>query len=428
MSESFEVSRQLPDSYAADTESVIVIPGEVLPAQGWGVFRYKEYSDLGEGSVSIETMESVWPEEAPAHAEAERLNDEEGVVTHADDDPDSWVERLTRFDVARVALGGISFAVKGVYKKVGGDMGEDQAGAPETIEAYLADRKEWLVDAVELMTGSREGDPREVFPAPPEVRAEAPDPGLDDEQEVALREIASRFGLGGEVDVPSAAEVEIFEGGKPWKVKAEMEIANPNSIRIYAGSPNRRTGADEGGYGSGTECEMVRRLAELDPDFVPLEEDVVVPFGYKVEEGFEVVAAPTGQLKQIGTRKEQPVYLLQVDREDFVNDQGESKYRNQPDGAALMGIVSNILRAQGQDTESIGLLTSSTYASRAIDVVRAGLRDGRVFRVGMYGRRTLADVKGEPVAAPTDLRQIPGELHVIAEKLAALEEEYQASR
>lgn len=308
----------------------------------------------------------------------------------------------------------------------------------ESVEAYILERREWLGDAVEVMGESRDRDPREVFPAPPEVRAEASEVSLPPQQEVGLREVASRFGLGGEIDIPAAADVEIVEGGKPWKVEAEAAIAGTGSIRIYAGSPNRRIGADESAYmqqklepadvAAVTEYDVVRQLAELDPDFVPLEQDVVLPYGYKVEEGFGVVDEPTGQLTQIGTVHGQPVYHLRVDREDYTNEQGKAKYRNQPDGAALMGIVSGILTAQGRDTESVGLLTSSTYASRAIDVVRAGLRDGRVFRVGMYGRRTLADVKGEPVAAPTDLKQIPGELHVIAEKLAALEEEYQASR
>jgi hypothetical protein len=138
---------------------------------------------------------------------------------------------------------------------------------------------------------------------------------------------------------------------------------------------------------------------------------------------FELIEQKTGQLTQIGTENGAPVYMIRVDREDFVNEQGESKYR-QPDSAALLGIMDQILSAQGQTEQSLGLITSNTYASRALDVVRAGLSSGRNYFVGMYGRQTLATIKGEEVSAPTAINQIPGELHVIAGKLMQLTEEY----
>ena len=314
---------------------------------------------------------------------------------------------------------------------------------PETLEQYIATREQWLADAAVMLTGNPEADPYTTFPSPTQVRAEAPDPGLDTEQEAAVREIAGRFGVGGEADVPAFADISILEGGKPWKVEAEAKLAT--GVRIYAGSPNVRIGADEAAYvqaklldingaAAVTQYDMVQQIAELDPRFVPLKKEIIVPFGYKVQEGFEVTQKPTGQLKKIGvTRKEyepgkfvdEPVYLLSVDRENYIDEEGQPKYR-QPDGAALMGIIADVFH---DDPEaSIGLLTGNTYASRAIDALRAGLQRGREFYVGMYGRQTLADVKGETVAQPTEINQIPGELHVIASKLAKLKAEHQASQ
>jgi hypothetical protein len=44
----------------------------------------------------------------------------------------------------------------------------------------------------------------------------------------------------------------------------------------------------------------------------------------------------------------------------------------------------------------------------------------------MYGRQTLADVKGIAVTEPTEIRQIPSELHTAYSKLLLLEQELAA--
>jgi hypothetical protein len=317
-------------------------------------------------------------------------------------------------------------------------MSEYTYGNPEeSVEQYITTRSAWLEEAVKIAGAPEGSSPVEVFAAPTSVRADAPAPGYTTEQEEAIREIAGRFGIGGEADVPAIADVEIIEGGKPWKVEAEALIANPQGVRIYAGSSKRRIGADEAAYvqnklansedaAATIEYDMVRQIAEMQPGFIPLEKDVVWPFGYKVEPGHAVVREKTGQLRQIGTQDDQPVVLLRVDREDYVDEQGADKYRNQPDSLALMSIVDSVYNTQGYGNQSIGLLTSNTYASRAVDIVRAGLKSGSDFRVGMYGRQTIAEVQDKPTAEPTSINQIPGELHVIAKKLALLAEESQS--
>ncbi|HEY5442551.1 MAG TPA: hypothetical protein VIJ68_03365, partial [Candidatus Saccharimonadales bacterium] len=84
----------------------------------------------------------------------------------------------------------------------------------QNIEAYLDERREWMGDAVEIYAGDRDRnhDPLDVFPEPLAVRGEAPDPGLTPGQENVLREVAGRFGIGGEADVVSSADYQINEG------------------------------------------------------------------------------------------------------------------------------------------------------------------------------------------------------------------------
>jgi hypothetical protein len=305
----------------------------------------------------------------------------------------------------------------------------------EDTENYLTQRLDWLRDGVEVVTGSREGDPITVFPEPTQPRAAAEDPGFGATQEIKLREIAGRFGIGGEVDVRSAADVELVEGGKPWKVEAETAIAGSGSL-VYTGSPDRALGDDEiaylgAKYGFGpidmprTEYDMARQIASRQPGFEPLPEDYVLSFGYALTPDHELTNERTGQLVQIGytdASHQEMVYCLRVDREDYQDDDGNAKFRYRPDSAALMNFVADVMDAYGNETASVGMLTSSTYASRAVDAVRAGASRSRRFSVGMYGRQTLADTKGEPLAEPTAINQIPGELRVMAEKLAALEQ------
>lgn len=317
-------------------------------------------------------------------------------------------------------------------------MTHETKNPQDNIEAFIDERKSWLDEAARIV-GGEGATPSEVFSPPTEVRADASE--LDDlsaETEAQLREIAGRFGLGGEQDIMTGADVDIIEGGKPWKVLAESAISSPTKLKVFAGSPYRKIGTDEAEfmqekYGDTvgeitTEYDMIRLIAgELD-GFTPLDKEEVLPFGYDIDNEFAVSQESTGQLVRIGTM-DQPgggvtdVVVLRIDRDEYIDEAGDSKYRNQPNSAQVMGIISDVLTAVGDEESAIGMVTSSTYPSRAIDAVRVGRQHERDFRTGMYGRQTLADVKGEPVAKPTELKQIPGELHVLAVKLEELTEE-----
>ena len=295
----------------------------------------------------------------------------------------------------------------------------------QSIEQYVADRKAWLQEGLEILG-------LDVYPEPTEVRADGEDLGLSADQEIAFREVAGRFGLGGEVDVVSGARHQIIEGGKPWKIEAEAAIADKAETVIYAGSPHRIIGQDERDYlttkygaelpDQVSEYYAAVMIATNQKDFV-ISESSVLPFGYDIDNGHTLVQEQTGQLVQMGTQNGRPVLALRVDREDYEDEEGNKKYRNQPDSAALMGFIADVLSATGDDVSSVGLNTSNTYASRAIDAVRAGLSRGRVFEVGMYGRETLAEIQGKPATEPTAINQIPGELHAMSAKLSALQAE-----
>lgn len=308
----------------------------------------------------------------------------------------------------------------------------------QNVEAYLSERATWMADAVEILTGNREGDPLVVFPAATEVRDDGLALDLSDEQENALREVAGRFGIGGEADVKSGAEHQILEGGKPWKIEAEAVIAEGAKTILFAGSPYRKIGQDEADYlrsklpedvePAQDEFAMARQLAERQEGFVGLDADEILPLGYDISNNHSLVNETTGQLVRIGKIGETDVIMLRVDRENYIDKAEEdpnkrNKYRNQPDSAALLRIVSNVLAASGDETSSIGINSSTTYASRAVDTIRAGLTNGREFKVGMYGRQTLADVRGLPVAEPSHINQIPGELHEMYSKLLLLKGE-----
>lgn len=331
-------------------------------------------------------------------------------------------------------------------------IGEANQGQEATLqtEAYIAERQRWIGDAVELLTGDRSTEPTQVLQAPMtgpnEARADQAGLELSVEQELSLREIAGRFGVGGEQDIKSNTDQEILEGGLPWKVEAEAinvlvrnrdteTIAHSPKTIIFSGSPFRKLGATEISYlelkfgtAGTTEFDMVRQVAEAQEGFEPSEQDEVLPFGYDIQNNHELKDEATGQLIKIGSIDGTSVVLLRIDRENYTNDEGEPKYRNQPDSAALMGFISGVLTACGDETSSVGFNTSTTYASRAIDTVRAGLKVGRSFNFGMYGRQTLAEVKGGAVAEPTSIHQIPGELRVMHDKLQQLAAELQASQ
>jgi hypothetical protein len=135
-----------------------------------------------------------------------------------------------------------------------------------------------------------------------------------------------------------------------------------------------------------------------------------------------MVNEATGQLVHVGeTSRGQAVQILRVDREIY-EERGESKYRFQPDSAALMGFVADAMEAQDQEG-GVALVTGNTYASRQYDAIRAGVSRGREFGVAMYGRATIAAVRGIDMLPDSPLNQLPDDLRSTYEKLRLLQAE-----
>lgn len=324
---------------------------------------------------------------------------------------------------------------------------------PLSNEAYLQQGQQWLREAVEAVTGNPDDDPRTVFPTATEVREDTPPVRLEPEAEGAFRAAAANFGIGGEENVLSGARVEVLEGGKLLtKVRAEQMIAHADTV-IYAGTPERPLGKDERAYIESrmrqqgisgvpipqNEHEGMAALAMLDDDFHALPQPEIINAGYEIEsrQSLRATNQPTGQLARIGTSGSKDVYHLRVDRQylETTNAQGKQEFV-QPDAAALMGFVADALPAMGLDSESsIGVLTSNTYASRAIAVRRAGVEANRSnhFSVGMYGRATLGEAQREaglpaaPVNVPTT-GHVAGELNTIRDELDLLHAALQKQR
>ena len=308
------------------------------------------------------------------------------------------------------------------------------------VEAYINERRVWIGDAVELLSGDRESAIEDVLPLPTkhigEVRQDTPKLDLSPEKELGLREIAGRFGLGASEDVTMEQQgltpgyMDLKEAGLVWKVAAEADLPNPGaSTIIYVGSthvlskPDELTfqteilGVDPTAIVEGqTQYDAAKIVAAQQEGFKPLEEPEVLPFGYEVAAGNAFTTEPTRQLLRIGTQDGKDVLLLRIDQVNF--EDGSFKFR--PDAATQMRLVSEYLTAKGDTEKAIGMSTSTTYASRVIDTVRAGLLQHRQFGVAMYGRKTLAKVKQTTVAEPTSIDQIPSELGVMGENLDKL--------
>ncbi|MCX6729051.1 MAG: hypothetical protein NTV95_00165 [Candidatus Saccharibacteria bacterium] len=293
---------------------------------------------------------------------------------------------------------------------------------------YVEEGQGWIKEVVTVINGDLpEGDIIEHLPKTTERRADAEDLDLTQEQEEKVREIARRLGIGSEQDILSSAKIVVLEGGKPWKVASELEISDDAEVLIFAGSPNRKLGTDEHEYMAAqkggsvedeTEYDMVRRIAQNAEGFVPLEEDIILPFGYDISEDHKITETPTGQFVEIGSINGAPVVILRVDRENLP----DGKYRYQPDSLQLLNVVAGVRAAAGDQTSSIGLLTSTTYPSRAVAALEAGLKLDRDFTVGMYGRSTLAEIQGKPASDPPSIGHILGELRVMWENLQSLQD------
>lgn len=293
------------------------------------------------------------------------------------------------------------------------------------------------LETLAVVIGGEGATVESVFPEPPEVRKDAPEPDWNEEQITAAREVAHEFGFGAEQNVPTGLEggAFILEGGLAWKIAAELEVIadedDPAAV-IFAGSPNRKLRDDEKDFlrekygtdlGEGaTEYGLASFMADM---YATTRDERDLGVGYDVAEGSKAITTQgeAGQLLSVGRHGARTdVALIRVDREYYTNEAGERKY-NQPDSAALMGFVADALTAHGDKDTPVGLVSGHTYASRVPDADRASLHHGRKFAVGMYGRQTMADVKGEDIKPDSPLNQLPGDLFMMHFKLQALKAE-----
>lgn len=312
----------------------------------------------------------------------------------------------------------------------------------EQAEQYITATSRVLNMAAEIVAPDSSLTPQDVFEAPTERRDDAPGLQLSTDQEEQLRGIASELGFGRTTDKSAELAglgdgyVAIIEGGQAHKVKAQVELSNTAGTLIFSATPNRKISKDVERESSArilgidvsevgdTEYEVVRQLAESLPGFAPLAEgEQALPFSYDIFHDFQVGTEKSGQFIQIGTQDSRPVVLLRIDK-DTSEDARKRNDRKQPGSAAVMNIVSTALSLAGDTETPIGFLTSSTYeASRTIDAFRSGLSTQRQTEVVSYGTARLAEVKGEDIAAPGPINQLPGELHKIAVQLTRLQQE-----
>jgi len=83
-----------------------------------------------------------------------------------------------------------------------------------------------------------------------------------------------------------------------------------------------------------------------------------------------------------------------------------------------MTFMGEVLNRHGDTDTPVAMITSSTYASRVPDALRAGLQNGRQYAVGMYGRRTLLEEAQAPNAPKeTPLNHMPGDLRMLHDRM-----------
>jgi hypothetical protein len=327
-----------------------------------------------------------------------------------------------------------------------------KSGAEQHDHEILERSKRALTTAVEIVAGNRDADPLTTFPAPNERRADDAGLELTEEQELSLRQAAAEVGFGREQNL-SLSEIGlqgahvIIEGGQGHKIKAELlsvveDISSEPKSFTIAVSPNRKPDETEAqitakvlGFkkdgtteespeydvsmvGS-TEYEIGMQVIQQIPGFQALEQGETLPFSYDIDNGFTTGTDLSGQLNLVGHIGEAPVRFLRIDREDYVDEDGQPKYRNQPGTADVITIVDKSIESKDAP---LGYITSGTYqGSREVDATRAALTTGRVVGVGTYGTVKLAEVKHEQSPAPAPINQLPGEFHKLSQQVAKLE-------
>jgi hypothetical protein len=293
----------------------------------------------------------------------------------------------------------------------------------------------------------------EVFPSPQEVRTQAK--ALSSEQMQRLRSPARLVGIGRkETILPSGLLLPgpyraKLEGGLVWKMAGEAVAAcgDPGAIevtfcasphvkstaaeianlaKLYDAHPGERVGPDTFVPTQYGEAEFLARQL---PGF--REQETVHPFGYDVTNGYARNAEP-GALRtlgfaQDGERQRKPVRLFAIERENYERADGTMGYRNQPDTADVMGLLSDANNGIDGDTQTpAAFFTTPTYPSRELGVARASMLHGRLMVTPTVGADGIAQMKGEEPPATAEaaldklINQVPGEFYVMAEQAGRL--------
>ena len=326
--------------------------------------------------------------------------------------------------------------------------------------AVIAEQAREQIDQIEqtaIKIGGEDAELDDVFPHPPDDRDTAPDPGWDERQEAEGRALGEALGYAAEKNVPSGVRRAVLklEGGKVWKMESEAEaIADEEDVEavVVSGSPYRLIGEDEKAHKVAQfEEQLPKDMSDKERDeevaeyammlegeeFTEYDEAIEIaqgmveslvgdtlPYGYEVSEGNPLVHEATGQFVRWGKNSDgKDVVTMRVDQGV---DEETGKPKNRPNPMRRMGIISDILTAQGDTTTPVVFMTSNAYASRKVDALRAGLGNDRQYGVAMYGRETLARVKGEPIQPGARLNQLPGDIRQTHDKLRQLLTEIQS--
>jgi hypothetical protein len=322
----------------------------------------------------------------------------------------------------------------------------------EYAEQVLADTEATLQAAVAIVSPENpEADPQVVFPKPNvPVRAEGEKPkGLTEEQKERLFAEAENLGFGRPESVllseaGLSGAVAIIEGGQPHKMMAEALVvtedpgANVHSLMLTASAQRKVESESEiasathlfGGDQTGkTEYDMALQVLHKLPAFrEPFEGSEVrgpLNFSYDIHNNFEVSEEVSGQLVRVGsigpTTLSPHVHLLRVDREDYLDENNQPKYRNQPNTSDLIRLADAALRLGGNRDTPIAFVTSGVYRpSRAVLAAIAGLELGGRRHVGLatYGNDLVNEVRDTNLPPP--IKQLPGELQYMAEMAVEL--------
>jgi hypothetical protein len=320
--------------------------------------------------------------------------------------------------------------IVGVYMSVLYEQGQ----RPEAYAEQVFKQADAVLSAaVEIVYPGTNKDPLEAFPSPEEVRANSPPFDLTQNQNMRLVEVAHQLGFGSRENVTLSEQRfigahVIIEGGQPHKMAAEAQMtvedldAKPLTI-FFSASPHRKLkeaevasakhvlGMDEqAGYKDKTEYDVASDVAHRLPGFIKHDNPQVWAAGYDIYNDFAVSSNPTEQFVEVGTVDGIPVVLMKIDRHNL----SDNDFDNQPDTADVIRIVDGVIRAQGDDTSPLAQVTSGTYPSRALGVVRAGLSVDRSVGIASYGLDLLAGITGKSTLPP--INQLPGELYVLAQQ------------